>query len=85
MKHQMKLAVGALALSGALVGGGAAAAWAQTSTPSTSTPSTTAPADPGTTTTPKAAPKSSANCPNMGNNSDSGTAPSASSSSYPGV
>ena len=72
MKFRLKLAVGGLALTGALVGGGAAA-WAQTSTPSATTPSTTAPANPGSSTQ-KPDPK---NCPNMGTNSGTGSAPAA--------
>ena len=80
--HRIRLALGGLALTGALVGGGAAVAFAQTSTtPSTESPSTTAPSTTAPSTT---APSDSttkpdpANCPNMGGSSRSGTGTGAS-------
>ena len=76
MKLRLKLAVGGLALTGALLGGGAAAMAqsATTTTPSTTAPSTTAPATGSTPHKPD-----SRNCPNMGSDSGTGssTAPAA--------
>jgi hypothetical protein len=68
------MAIGGLALTGALVGGGAAVAFAQTeTTPSTENPTTTAPSttDPSTTAPSDSTKPDRANCPNMGEDSGS--------------
>ena len=74
MKLRMKIAAGGLALTGALLGGGAAAMAQTSTTPSTTAPTTTAPATSGSTQKPD-----SKNCPNMGTDSGTGssTAPAA--------
>ena len=80
MKLRMKIAAGGLALTGALLGGGAAAMAQTSATPSTTAPTTTAPATSGSTQKPD-----SRNCPNMGTDSAPAAPSGASTSSQTGV
>jgi hypothetical protein len=84
---QLRHVIAGSALAGLMLGSGAAVAWAQTDSSSSSGPTTTQPGSsgseapaPGTNPAPHHQGGSSANCPNMGNDSGS-NAPS----SYPGV